>query len=55
LAFVEGPPPDVDGVTGKFFVNGRSKTANKVAHDPGAMARLWQISSDLVGMKPAIS
>src|SRR5438874_1888290 len=47
--------PDMDGVTGKFFVNGKPKTANKVAYDPAAMARLWQTSADLVGMKPAIS
>ena len=47
--------PDVDGVTGQFFVNRKPKTANKVAYDPAAMARLWQTSADLVGMKPAIS
>src|SRR5438874_1449830 len=47
--------PDMDGVTGKFFVNGKPKTANKVAYDPAAIARLWQTSADLVGMKPAIS
>ena len=47
--------PDMDGVTGKFFVNGMPKTANKVAYDPAAMARLWRTSADLVGMKPAIS
>jgi retinol dehydrogenase 14 len=47
--------PDVDGVTGQFFVNGRPKTANKAANDPAIAARLWQTSTDLVGMKPAIS
>ena len=47
--------PDMDGVTGQFFANRRPKTANKVAYDPDLMARLWQTSADLVGMKPAIS
>jgi len=26
-----------------------------LGNDPAAMARLWQTSADLVGMKPAIS
>jgi retinol dehydrogenase 14 len=47
--------PDMDGVTGQFFVNGKPKTANKVAYDPAMMARLWQTSAGLVGMEPAIS
>ena len=46
---------EVEGVTGQFFANSKPKTANKVAYDPAAMARLWQTSADLVGMKPAIS
>src|SRR6266702_611569 len=47
--------PDMDGVSGQFFVNGKPKTANKVAYDPAMTARLWQSSADLVGMKPAVS
>jgi retinol dehydrogenase-14 len=47
--------PDLDGVTGQFFVNGEPKTANKLAYEPDMMARLWQTSADLVGMKPEIS
>jgi retinol dehydrogenase 14 len=46
--------PDVDGVTGQFFVNRKPKTANKVAYDTEMTARLWQVSADLVGMTPAI-
>jgi retinol dehydrogenase-14 len=42
--------PDVDGVTGQFFVNGKPKTANKAANDPAMMARLWNVSAGLVGM-----
>jgi retinol dehydrogenase-14 len=46
--------PDVDGVTGQFFVNRKPKTANKVAYDTEMTTRLWQVSADLVGMTPAI-
>jgi retinol dehydrogenase 14 len=47
--------PDMDGVTGQFLVNGKPRTANKVAYDPAMMARLWQTSAGLVGMEQAIS
>lgn len=42
--------PDVDGVTGQFFINRRPKAAKKVAYDPDMTARLWQVSADLVGL-----
>jgi retinol dehydrogenase 14 len=42
--------PDVEGITGKFFVNRRPKSPNKLANDPEMTARLWQVSADLVGM-----
>ena len=45
--------PDVDGVTGQFFVNSKPKTANKVAYDSDTTARLWDVSASLVGMTPA--
>jgi retinol dehydrogenase 14 len=45
--------PDVDGVTGQFFVNRKPRTANKGAYDSDMTARLWQVSADLVGMRPA--
>jgi retinol dehydrogenase-14 len=41
--------PEMDGVTGQFFVNGKPKSANKVAYDPAMLARLWQTSVGLVG------
>jgi hypothetical protein len=46
--------PDVDGVTGQFFANGKPKSANKVAYDADITARLWNVSADLVGMTSAI-
>jgi NAD(P)-dependent dehydrogenase (short-subunit alcohol dehydrogenase family) len=47
--------PGIDGVTGQFFANKKVKTANKIAYDSAMMARLWQASVELVGMKAAIS
>ena len=42
--------PEVEGVTGGYFANGRPRTANKASHDGAAAARLWQVSSRLVGI-----
>jgi NAD(P)-dependent dehydrogenase (short-subunit alcohol dehydrogenase family) len=47
--------PDVDGVTGQFFVDGKPRSANKVAYDPAMLARLWQTSAGMVGMEPVIA
>jgi NAD(P)-dependent dehydrogenase (short-subunit alcohol dehydrogenase family) len=40
--------PDMDDVTGQFFVNRKSKRPNKVAYDTKMTSRLWQVSADLV-------
>ena len=40
--------PDMDGISGQFFVNRKPKTANKVAYDTNMTARLWRVSADLV-------
>lgn len=44
--------PDVDGVTGQFFASRKPKAANKVAYNTEVIARLWQVSAELVGMRP---
>ena len=41
--------PEVEGVTGKYFVNSTPKTSTKSSYDEAAAARLWRISVDLVG------
>ena len=41
--------PDVTGVTGKYFVNGKPQSSNKASYDESAAARLWQVSAALVG------
>ena len=42
--------PQVDGTTGGFFANCKSKAANKAASDGALTARLWEVSSGLVGL-----
>jgi retinol dehydrogenase 14 len=40
--------PEVEGVTGKYFVNRRPRTSNKLSYDTEAAARLWRASEQLV-------
>jgi NAD(P)-dependent dehydrogenase (short-subunit alcohol dehydrogenase family) len=42
--------PDVEGITGQFFANRKPKTANRAARDVDVTARLWRVSTDLVGL-----
>jgi NAD(P)-dependent dehydrogenase (short-subunit alcohol dehydrogenase family) len=42
--------PQVEGITGQYFANRKPKTSAKAACDTAAAARLWQASSDLVGL-----
>jgi retinol dehydrogenase-14 len=42
--------PEAAGFTGQYFVNSKPKSSSKSSHDPAAAARLWQVSSDLVGL-----
>jgi retinol dehydrogenase 14 len=41
--------PDVEGVTGTYFVRGKATTSSKASYDVDAAARLWNVSADLVG------
>ncbi len=45
--------PEVEGVTGQYFVNSKPKTSSKSSYDTAAAARLWQVSADLVGLAAA--
>ncbi len=42
--------PEVEGITGRYFVNRKPKTSSKASYDTAAAARLWQVSTDLAGM-----
>ena len=45
--------PEVDGVSGQYFVKCKSRRPRRWAQDPEAARRLWQVSEDLVGLAPA--
>jgi NAD(P)-dependent dehydrogenase (short-subunit alcohol dehydrogenase family) len=46
--------PEVEGVTGRYFANRKAKKSHKSSYDTTTTARLWRVSTDLVGL-PAIS
>ena len=45
--------PDLEQVTGRYFVNSQPKRSSKPSYDEATAARLWQVSSDLVGLTAA--
>jgi retinol dehydrogenase 14 len=42
--------PELENVTGRYFVNRKTATSSKESYDVAAAARLWQVSADLVGL-----
>jgi NAD(P)-dependent dehydrogenase (short-subunit alcohol dehydrogenase family) len=42
--------PEVEGVSGQYFVKCKPRTPRKWARDPEAARRLWQVSEELVGL-----
>jgi len=42
--------PDLEQVTGRYFANSKPKRSSKRSYDEAAAARLWQVSTDLVGL-----
>jgi len=47
--------PEVDGVSGQYFVKCRPRTPRKWARDPEAARRLWSVSEELVGLDVPLS
>jgi hypothetical protein len=45
--------PEVEGVNGEYFSDRKEIEAKKVAYDPAARRRLWEICEDLTGLKAA--
>ena len=39
--------PQVEGITGQYFVNRKPKSSSKASYDTTAVARLWQVSAKL--------
>jgi len=44
--------PEVEGVSGQYFVKCKPRKPRKWAQDPEAASRLWQVSEQLVGLAP---
>src|SRR5262245_33028330 len=42
--------PEVEGLTGKYFVNKHQARSNRQSYDKAAAERLWQISAELTGL-----
>jgi NAD(P)-dependent dehydrogenase (short-subunit alcohol dehydrogenase family) len=47
--------PEVEGLTGKYFVNKRAARSNKQSYDQAAAKRLWEVSVELTGLSEAVS
>jgi retinol dehydrogenase-14 len=45
--------PDLEHVTGRYFVNSKPKRSSKLSYDEAAAARLRKVSADLVGLTEA--
>jgi NAD(P)-dependent dehydrogenase (short-subunit alcohol dehydrogenase family) len=42
--------PEVEGVSGKYFVNSAEAGSSRNSHDEGAAQRLWDVSARLAGL-----
>ena len=42
--------PEVEGTTGRYYANRKSKTSSKASYDATAAARLWKASAELTGL-----
>jgi NAD(P)-dependent dehydrogenase (short-subunit alcohol dehydrogenase family) len=45
--------PEVESVSGQYFVNSRPRASSRASYDTAANARLWQVSAELVGIASA--
>lgn len=42
--------PEVEGVTGRYFVNHKTKRSEQSSYNTATTAQLWRVSADLVGI-----
>ncbi len=42
--------PDVEGVSGKYFIKKRPADSSGLSHDEGVRRRLWDVSAELTGL-----
>jgi retinol dehydrogenase-14 len=45
--------PELEQVSGRYFANSKPKRSSERSYDEAAAARLWQVSSELVGLADA--
>ncbi|HVN28533.1 MAG TPA: SDR family oxidoreductase [Candidatus Binataceae bacterium] len=45
--------PEVEGVTGKYFIDSREARSSAVSHDAGIARRLWEVSARMTGLPAA--
>lgn len=45
--------PELEQVTGQYFANSHATRSSKPSYDQATAARLWQVSTDLVGLTAA--
>ena len=43
--------PEVEGVTGEYFIRCRKRKPSRAARDEALAERLWQVSEQLTGVK----
>ena len=46
--------PEVEGVTGKYFADGRPRASSKASYDGAASTRLWEVGAELVGLTASV-
>jgi NAD(P)-dependent dehydrogenase (short-subunit alcohol dehydrogenase family) len=44
--------PEVEGVSGRYFVNRKPSESSKASHVTADATRLWEVSAELVGLAP---
>jgi NAD(P)-dependent dehydrogenase (short-subunit alcohol dehydrogenase family) len=45
--------PQVEGISGKYFSNCKPRRSTKISYDVAVQHRLWDISAQLTGLRPA--
>jgi hypothetical protein len=47
--------PELDGISGRFYLRSREKKPKPIATDTETAARLWRVSEELCGLDPKTS
>ena len=47
--------PEVEGVTGAYFIRKQQRTAPRLARNPDVRRRLWEVSEKLTGLYDAFA